>query len=181
MDVEASFGTVMEFSVALAGFSAVAIALSNERGALAPLDRFRTLNILTNSLGPAFGASLVLIGSAFGADGVTLWRLTSVGVLVVALVCLAVPIMLWLRLGRVDRSQLSLGLWALSIGGTSTISLVQVMNIAGVFGDPGPGPIIASLMWLLAFSAILFVRILVNRPAPSDAENNDEDRPKVSG
>lgn len=67
--MEDSFGTVMEFSVALAGFSAVAIALSHDPGSLAPLDRFRALNLLSASLGSAFGASFVLVGTAFGMSG----------------------------------------------------------------------------------------------------------------
>jgi hypothetical protein len=164
MEIEASFGTLMEFSVALAGFSAVAIALSHERGAMAPLDRFRALNILINSLGPAFAASLVLIGGAFGASGPMLWRLTSVGVLVVALACMVVPIRLRRRLVPEDRARLSRGLWVLAVGGGPIIAAVQLMNIASLFGAPGPGPIIASLMWLLSISAVLFVRLLVARP-----------------
>jgi hypothetical protein len=174
VEVEASFGTVMEFSVALAGFSAVAIALSHERGAMAPLDRFRALNILTNSLGPAFAASLVLIGAAFGASGPMLWRLTSVGALVVALACMVVPILLRRGLDAKDRRRLSLGLWILAVGGNPIVAAVLLMNTAGSFGAPGPGPIIASLMWWLLFSAVLFVRMLVNRPALQTVERDDK-------
>jgi hypothetical protein len=167
--VEDSFGTVMEFSVALAGFSAVAIALSQDRGAMAPLDRFRALNLLSNTLGAGFGASFVLIGVAFGASGPALWRATSAGVLVVAIVCTAVPLVLSRSLSPADRGRLSSVLWVLAIGGNLILGAVQLSNLAGLFGTPNAGPIMASLIWLLFFSALLFVRMLVNRPdLPSD-------------
>jgi hypothetical protein len=60
-------------------------------------------------------------------------------------------------------------LWALCIGGNSVLVAVQLSNIAGLFGTPSPGPIMASLIWLLFFSAVLFVRMLVNRPGPPAA------------
>ena len=166
--VEESFGTVMEFAIALAGFSAVAIALSHDPGSMAPLDRFRALNLLSTSLGAGFGASFVLIGAAFGASGPVLWQVTSAGVLVVAIVCTAVPLVLRRRLSRADRGRLSRVLWVLAIGGNPVLAAVQLANIAGLFGTASPGPIMASLIWLLFFSALLFVRMLVNRPEPSD-------------
>jgi hypothetical protein len=166
--VEDSFGTIMEFAVALAGFSAVAIALSREPGALAPLDRFRALNLLSLALGAAFGASLVLIGVAFGASGPALWRATSAGVLLIVSVTTVVPILLVRRMAPADRVQLSSALWVLSVGGNLVLACVQISNFAGLFGPPSPGPIMASLVWLLFFSALLFVRMLIDRPsAPS--------------
>ena len=162
--MEDSFGTITEFAVALAGFSAVAIALSHEPGALAPLDRFRALSLLSCALGAAFGASFVLIGGAFGASGPALWRGTSFGVLLIVIACTAIPLFLARRMSPADRNQLSSVLWVLSIGGNSVLAVVQLSNLAGLFGPPSPGPIMASLVWLLFFSALLFVRMLVNRP-----------------
>ncbi len=167
--MEDSFGTIMEFSVALAGFSAVAIALSHEPGALAPLDRFRALNLLSCALGAAFGASFVLIGDAFGASGPALWRATSAGLLLIVIVCTAIPLLLARQMSPADRRQLSRVLWVLSIGGNLILSGVQLSNLAGLFGPASPGPIMASLVWLLFFSALLFVRMLVNRPGPTAA------------
>jgi hypothetical protein len=61
----------------------------------------------------------------------------------------------------------------LAVGGGPIIAAVQLMNIAGLFGAPGPGPIIASLMWLLSISAVLFVRLLVARPDLPAVERDD--------
>jgi len=167
--VENSFGTIMEFAVALAGFSAVAIALSHDPGSMAPLDRFRALNLLTNSLGAGFGASFVLIGAAFGARDALLWQFTSAGVSLVAITCAVVPLVLRARLSLADKGRLSRVLWVLAIGGNPLLFAIQLANILGLFGSPNPGPIMASLVWLLFFSALLFVRMLVNRPVSTAA------------
>ena len=60
-------------------------------------------------------------------------------------------------------------MWVLAIGGNPLLAAIQLANIVGVFGAPNPGPIMASLIWLLFFSALLFVRMLVNRPIPPAA------------
>ena len=162
--MEESFGTITEFAVALAGFSAVAIALSREPGTMAPLDSFRSLNLLCCSLGSAFGSTFVPIGASFGVSGPALWRGTSVGVLLIVILCVAIPLSLTRRMSPADRSQLSGTLWVLLIGGNLILTGLLLSNLAELFGAPGPGPIMVSLVWLLFFSALLFVRILVNRP-----------------
>ncbi|MGH0029227.1 MAG: hypothetical protein ACQGVC_05520 [Myxococcota bacterium] len=159
-----SFGTIIEFGVALAGFSAVAIALSHEPGALAPLDRFRALTLLNCALGAAFGASFVLVGDAFGMGEPALWRFAGGGVLLIYAFCTAVPILLARRMPPDDRSQLSSVLWALSNAGNPLVAAALLANLTGLLGEPGPGPLMASLVWLLFFSAVLFVRMLVDRP-----------------
>jgi hypothetical protein len=162
--VEDSFAAVMEFSVALAGFAGVAIALSVEPGALAPLDRFRALNLLSNALGAGFGASFVLIGNAFALTGPVLWQRAGMGVFVVVILCMALPVYQKRQLAAADRSRLSSGLWVLLLGGHTVLAVTQLANIAGLFGPPNPGPIMVSLIWLLFFSSLLFVRMLVSRP-----------------
>lgn len=164
--MEDSFGTVMEFSIALAGFTAVAIALSREPGRLDPLDCFRALNLLTTALGAGFGASFVLIGSAFGATGPVLWQFASAGLVVVVAFVTAVPIYLSLRLTPSQRGETSPLIWTLGAGGNVVVVAAQVANMAGVFGPAGPGPIMASLIWLLLVSSLMFVRLLVIRPGP---------------
>ncbi len=160
-----SFGVVTEFGVALAGFSAVATALSQQRGAIAALDRFRTLNMLMWSLGAAFVSTFPYVAYGFGAEGVAVWRSSSLGFVVVLAVGTAVPIVLRRRLEPRDRRQLSPVLWVLAVGGNSVLIVFQAANVSGLLGAPSPGPILASLVWLLFFAALLFVRMLVNRPS----------------
>ena len=44
------------------------------------------------------------------------------------------------------------------------LGVIQLGNIGGLFGEPQAGPIMATLVWYLFFAAILFVRMLVDRP-----------------
>ena len=164
MDLD-SFATVPEFAVALAGFSGVAFALSHQRGALASIDRFRTLNLLMWALGAAFVSTFPLLAVSFGAQGPLVWRWSSAGFVLVLLVCTAVPLILVRSLSAHDRAALSNALWVLAVGGNIVLLLIQIANVLGLFGDPMPGPILAGLIWLLFFASLLFVRLLVNRPA----------------
>ena len=159
-----SFSIVTEFGVALAGFSGIAIALSRDRGALAPIDRFRTLNLLMWTLGAAFVSTFPLMAVSFGALGPSIWWWSSAGFLAVLAVCTAAPYRLRRTLPASDRVGLSRVLWVLAVGGNALVILVQLSNVLPVFGSATPGPLLAGLVWLLFFGALLFVRLLVNRP-----------------
>ena len=159
-----SFSIITEFAVALAGFSGIAIALSHDRGALAPIDHFRTLNLLMWALGAAFVSTFPLIAHSFGLQGPSIWRASSAGFLAVLVVCTAVPVNLRRSLAAHDRALLSRILWVLAIGGNIVVALAQLSNILPLFGQSTPGPLLAGLVWLLFFAALLFVRLLVNRP-----------------
>ncbi len=163
MDLD-SFGTVAEVGVALAGFSAIATVLSFDRGAIAPLDRFRTLCLLMSALCAVFSSTIPMIGDAFGVSGVPLWRATSLVLLLVVFASTAAALFLIRELSAEDRNALSWSLSVFSVGGNVVVVGVQLINALGLLAPPGPGPIMASLVWLLFLSAVLFVRMLVNRP-----------------
>ena len=159
-----SFSIVTEFAVALAGFSGIAIALSHNRGALAPMDRFRTLNLLMWALGAAFVSTFPLIASAFGAQGSSIWWWSSTGFLPVLVIGVAAPLKLVRALPANDRAALSKTMWVLAVGGNASVILAQLSNVLPLFGPAVPGPLLAGLIWLLFLAALLFVRLLVNRP-----------------
>ena len=159
-----SFSIVTEFAVALAGFSGIAIALSHDRGALAAIDRFRTLSLLMWALGAAFVSTFPLIAQSFGVQGPSIWRAASAGFLAVLVVCTAVPFKLRRLLAAHDRASLSNILWVLATGGNLVVALGQLPNVLPWLGPATPGPLLAGLIWLLFFAALLFVRLLVNRP-----------------
>ncbi len=159
-----SFSIVTEFGVALAGFSGIAIALSSDRGALAPIDYFRTLNLLMWALGAAFVSTFPLIAHSFDLQGPSIWRVSSAGFLAVLVVCTAVPVNLRRSLAAHDRASLSRTLWVLAIGGNVVVALAQLPNVFRLSGQATPGLLLAGLVWMLFFAAVLFVRLLVNRP-----------------
>jgi hypothetical protein len=164
-----SFGTVTEFGVAIAGFSALAAALTHEPGTLTPLDRFRTVNLLMAALTPAFAATFPMIGEAFGASGAALWRGTSVGVSVAIVLSLVVSLRLVHSLSAVDRLGLSRPLWVLFLGVNALALAALLINASEVLGPAGPGPILASLVGLLFLGAVQLVRIVVVRTVEPEA------------
>ena len=105
-----------------------------------------------------------MIGDAFGVSGVPLWRATSLLLLLVVFASTAAALFLIRGLSAEDRNALSWPLSVFSVGGNVVVVGVQLINALGLLAPPGPGPIMASLVWLLFLSAVLFVRMLVNRP-----------------
>jgi len=160
-----SFATVTEFGVALAGFSALAAALAQKPGTLSALDRFRTINLLVTALTPAFVSTFPLIGEAFGAAGISLWRGTSISLTVIFALLAIVSLRLAGALSQTDRAALSGIMWVLFLGGYIFFLGVNLFNAFGMIWLPGPGPILASLIWLLFLAAVQLVRIVAAKPA----------------
>jgi len=63
-----SLGSIIEFSVGIAGFSAIVSAFLQRAGGLDPISRFRVLNLLLMALSPAFAAFLYVGLSQILAD-----------------------------------------------------------------------------------------------------------------
>lgn len=62
-----NLGDIVEFSIGLAGFSAIVTVFLQRSQKLSPVDRFRTINLLLLALTPAFLAFLCIgLVSAFG-------------------------------------------------------------------------------------------------------------------
>ena len=164
MDID-HFGTLAEMGVALAGFSAISAALSYGRQELAPLDRFRTILLLVCALGASLTCTVPIIGSSYSLAPNTIW-ITSSSVLFIYMCTVNVVMFLMLRaLSSADRSKLSKLVLYLGVGGNLMVIVLQACNILGVLGSTSPGPLVVSIVWLLFMASILFVRILVSRPA----------------
>jgi len=164
-----AFETVTEFGVALAGFSALAATLTHKPGALTPLDRVRTINLLSTTLTPAFVALFPAIGESFGVSGTALWRGTSVGLTVVVVAAFGFSLSLFRSLSAADRAGLSPVLWVFFVGINALVVVAQVINASAALAAPGPGPILASLVALLFLGAQQLVRIVIVRPVEPSA------------
>jgi len=159
-----SFATVTEFGVALAGFSALAAALTQKPGVLASLDRFRTINLLVWALTPAFVSTFPMVGEAFGAAGASLWRGTSLSLAAILVLVVVVSLQLVRFLSQAERAALSRIMSVLFYVGHPFLIVVNLINASGIVWSPGPGPVLASLIWLLFMGAIQLVRIVVAGP-----------------
>lgn len=80
-----------EISIAFAGFSGIAAALRT-RGEFHPWDVWRTLLMLFNSLGAVIFSLLPLALYQFGIAGTTLWQVSSLAIVLYAILCMPVSL-----------------------------------------------------------------------------------------
>jgi hypothetical protein len=158
-----SFSIITEFAVAIAGFSGIAVAIVHSGGALRPTDRFRTLNLLTWALSAAFSSTFPLVFESLSFSGPSVWRWSSLCFALVLMAGIAVRFSTARSLNPKERETLSPAIWALTIGGNTFLVASQMLNVFAVLGSPSPAPILIGLLWLLAVSAIIFVRLLTVR------------------
>lgn len=161
----AVFSTLTEFAIALAGFSGIVIAIAASDGPVSPLTWFRNLCALAWSVSVAFASVFPAIFEASGVEAASVWLRSSAVVGVSSAGLMVFVLAAARRLSQEDRGRLSLSVWILCLGGNAAVVLVQAANVSGWVGEPGPAPVAGGLLWLLAFAAFLFVRMLARHPS----------------
>ena len=165
MSEQETLTSIVEFSIALAGFSGIVVALGKQAGRWDPADRFRMLNILIIAFGAAFMAYVPMGLAHAGLSGSLLWRLSS-GMLASFLTIILVFAILRMRSQPAEiRRLLNPTLRRLLVGGTAFVVLTQLANIVGLGFQPCFVLYFAALVWLLIAAALQFIRILFVRPS----------------
>jgi len=160
-------GDIVEFSIGLAGFSAVVTAFLHRSRSLTPVDRFRTINLLLLALTPAFLAflfnGLVLV---FG-DGAFVARFSS-AVFALWLACMLLFIFRAKRRLPPEHEQaLNNAIFASMyvIG----VSLVTILGASAAFGTMYVHAIFYfGLVIMLLFAVVQFIRILIGARVEDD-------------
>ena len=155
-----SFATLTEFSVAIAGFSGIAIAIGARGRSISSLTQFRNRNLLTFSIGAAFGSVLPPLMGHLGLSDTSIWTYSSGLFAVIILPIVIGPFIARTALSPAERKATSWLIWIVSIVGTSLAGIAQLLNIVGVFGAPGPGPLYAAIVWTILMATIQFYRVL---------------------
>jgi hypothetical protein len=164
-----SFATLTEFSVAIAGFSGIAIAIGARDGAVSSLTQFRNLNLLNFSIGAAFGSVLPPLMSHLGQTGESIWTYSSGLFAAIAFYLVIAPFVGRAALSPSERKMTSWPIWIVSVGGTAIAGVAQILNVFGFFGHPGPGPLYAGIVWTLLMATIQFYRLFSAAPATTNA------------
>lgn len=156
-----ALATIAEVGVAIAGFSAVALALTSRiRELTLPMFLLRTMII--DGLYPALLALVPAGLFAVGLSAALVWRVSS-GVAVVGALA-GWPLYFREQRGARDEipvaSRMSLVLWFL--GGTA--GLLQLLNALGFFFAPGFSAFYFGLWLLLLIAAAKFVYLILNLP-----------------
>jgi len=160
-------GDIVEFSIGLAGFSAVVTAFLHRSRVLTPIDRFRTINLLLLALTPAFLVFLFNgLVSAF-VDAVVAARISSA----VFAVWLAGMLLLIYRAKRRLPAEHEAALNNAIFAGMYTIgmAMVIVLGASAVFGQKYlHSTFYFGLVILLLFAVIQFIRLLIGARVEDD-------------
>ncbi len=164
-----SLPSLIEFFIGLAGFSGIVVALSGSSMASEPLDRFRVLVLLGNALGGGVFAALPLMLVDSGAPEEIAWAFASG-----AFAVYAALFTFWGMRHRVTLPAQALEhlhpiMWLAGNGGLLLASIALLANALGWPGGPSALPYLCSLLYLLVYSCVLFVRLLLVRPSGSPA------------
>jgi hypothetical protein len=163
-----SLGEIVEFSIGLAGFSAVVTAFLHRSRSLTPIDQFRTINLLLLSLTPAFLAFLFTGMASMSEDMVFVAKFSSV-VFAVWLACMLVFIYrAKRRLPPEHEAALSSGIFVgMYAVGTS---MVVVLGASAIFAQKYAfSTFYFGLVVMLLFAVVQFIRILIGVRVEDDA------------
>ena len=148
-----SIATITEFSIVLAGFSGLVIAIGSEKGSTNPLVKHRTILMLTLSFAAAFGSLLPLIANAWQINDS--WIFSSYSLVPILLITLVIE-MTSSRylLSPEERSQLKGYMYVLVYGGNLTFVFALVLS-------PSINIFVTALIWQLIVSTIFYVRLIL--------------------
>jgi hypothetical protein len=155
-----SFSSLMEFAVAIAGFSGITMAVQARSVAINEAQSFRNANLIAFSLCAAFASTIPQACVHLGATGSQVWSWSSLAFSILCSLLLTLPFALRNWMSPESRSQLSRIIWVASIGGTSLVLLSQVANALGLFGDPGSAAPYLGIVWLIFLAALMYARML---------------------
>ena len=133
-----SFSSLMEFAVALAGFSGITMALQTRNAVVHEAQTFRNTMLIAFALSAAFSSAIPWACAHLGATGSQIWFWSSVLFTPVCGALVAAPFSVRSSLSSESRSQLSRTIWIVSLGGMFLVVISQLVNAAGILGEPGP-------------------------------------------
>ena len=162
-----SLPSLIEFFIGLSGFSGIIVALSGSWNASNPLDRFRVLVLLGNTLGGGVFAALPLLLVDAGVSGQAVWALPSG-----AFAAYTAFFAFWgmrrrITLPAETRQHLHPIMWLAGHAGLLIASIALVANAVGWPLGTSALPYLCSLLFLLLYSCVAFVRLLLVRPGGS--------------
>ena len=161
-------GDIVEFSIGLAGFSAVVTAFLHRSRTLTPIDRFRTINLLLLALTPAFLVFLFNGLTAVFEDAIFVARFSS-AVFAVWLVCMLLFIFgAKRRLPTEHEAALNNAIFV----GMYAVGTVQVivLGVSALFGQTyAYSTFYFGLVIMLLFAVVQFIRILIGARVDDEA------------
>jgi hypothetical protein len=153
-------GVLVEFSIGLGGFSAIAAAFIHQKQSMSPEDIYRVLNMLLMALGPAFIALFAL-----GILSISVPLQFANGLLLIFILCGVAQAELGMR--RLTEEQRKVLIRPIIVTMQIVFILNGLMQIAVVSGLLEGAFIVlyGGLVLVLAQAVVQFVRLIVARPS----------------
>jgi hypothetical protein len=156
--------TIAEVLVALAASTGIILALTRDPEHWQPFDALRVFNLLTSSLSGTFLALLPFGLHFAGVGSQEVWRVASGAMAVLCLVIAGFTIPMFRA--QYHASRQSFRLWlviSLSVMGVLNLG-AQILNGFAIVFHGVLSVFFGGLLWFVAYSALLFVFIVFNRP-----------------
>ena len=161
--------TIAQLSVAVIGFSGIAIAFNRQPGRLSEVESYRVLILFANSFAAIFLSLLPFALYYFGLSETAVWRTGSALCLLFELVFLAIHIPRTLTLLHKHRDLFSVPQLCFVLCGHVANVVIQLVNAAGLLTGRTLSLFILGLLWLLFHSVFQFGRILFVQPLSGGA------------
>jgi hypothetical protein len=149
-------------AIAISGFSGVVAAFSGRAdGTWLPAERFRITNMLILSLGACLLSFVPLTGELLRIPDPVLWTIASVSLFAFCSFYYVRTIILLRRPSLSRRGVLVEWVRVVYFVCLSLAIVLQVLNVAGVLVERGPGPFIAGLVFMLVPAGLMFVFLVL--------------------
>ena len=162
MSGEDALGTIAEIGAALAGFVALVTVLSGRDGRLQAADSLRVRGLIMMSLVTTLLAVLPVALASAGLRDVTLWRVASIGGLVLIGAAAVQQRRVELSSGSKWVREVGLERWIAWVLGVSA-ALLMAANASGLAWEPFAGGFVPGLFLLLAGASALFLGLVTQR------------------
>ena len=149
-------------ATAIAGFSGVVAAFGGRTdGKWQPAERFRITNMLVLSLGACLLSFVPLAEELLRIPDQALWIIASVALFAFCSFYYVRTIILLRRPSLSRRGVLVEWVRVVYFVCLSLAIILQILNVAGVVVERGPGPFIAGLMFMLIPAGLMFVFLVL--------------------
>jgi hypothetical protein len=149
-------------ATAISGFSGVVAAFSGRAdGKWLPSERFRTTNMLVLSLGACLLSFMPLTGELLRIPDQALWMVSSVALFAFCSFYFIRTTILLRRPSLSRRGVLVEWVRVVYFVCLSLAIILQVLNVAGVLVERGPGPFVAGLVFMLIPAGLMFVFLVL--------------------
>ena len=165
MDDTGAFEALVEFAIALAGFTGVVVVFRRREGRLHPADEIRVFMALLPTLACAFLALLPVGLGMLGLAPARVWLVSGIAFAAAVAAILSAISFRVSRLPQEVRGVLSRPLSVLFYLLVGSMALTNLLSATVVIGLPPAGSYFFALLTLLVVGATVFARIVFIRPS----------------